>query len=202
MSGILTNASGQPLRTWSGREGNITFKDITDYLYNFKTDNINVKGSAENFAVRFLTPHGYCKTFKLKTDTYIVVNFETGEQDAIEGHGESYYIFIYDNNLSTQFQVPYHFITGDNIIMEMKNYAQYREYNIQLKETKVETDDGSCENYPFGAYNTHSGCIDAELEGKVLPILGCMVPWMSEKNSCVGQIYPQTGVNHFRFYNR
>ena len=177
----------------------LLFKETTDYLYNSKTENIDVNSLAENFTVGFLIPHGYCKTFTMQTDTYIMVKFETGVQDGMEGHGESYFVFIYDINLSTQFQVPYHFITGDNIIMETTNVAQYREYTIQLKETKVETDDGSCVNYPFGAYNTYSDCVDAELEAKVLPILGCTVPWMSQENSCVGQIYPQTGVKHYRF---
>ena len=118
----------------------LLFKETTDYLYNSKTENIDVNSLAENFTVGFLIPHGYCKTFTMQqTDTLIMVKFETGVQDGMEGHGESYFVFIYDINLSTQFQVPYHFITGDNIIMETTNVAQYREYTIQLKETKVET---------------------------------------------------------------
>ena len=85
----------------------LLFKETTDYLYNSKTENIDVNSLAENFTVGFLIPHGYCKTFTMQTDTYIMVKFETGVQDGMEGHGESYFVFIYDINLSTQFQVPY-----------------------------------------------------------------------------------------------
>ena len=57
-------------------------------------------------------------------------------------------------------------------------------FKIKIIEESTQTDDGSCTNYPTPRHHSYTNCIDAELQDKIVPSLGCMVPWMSEANPC------------------
>ena len=46
--------------------------------------------------------------------------------------------------------------------------------------------DGSCTDYPSQTHQNYAACIDAEMRERILPVLGCMVPWMAQANSCQG----------------
>ena len=48
--------------------------------------------------------------------------------------------------------------------------------------------DGSCVHYPFNSHKTYGDCVDAEVRSKILPLRGCMVPWMSSRDQCTRPI--------------
>ena len=58
----------------------------------------------------------------------------------------------------------------------------------EFQETRTETNDGSCMNYPSSAHQSYTACLDKELREIVVPTLGCMIPWMSEENQCTGHL--------------
>lgn len=80
-------------------------------------------------------------------------------------------------------------LTGDLIKLEItKSSPKYFGYRIQMKETNVETADGTCTNYPIKNHENYASCIEAEMRDKIFPDLGCMVPWISMKDQCIGHI--------------
>ena len=80
-------------------------------------------------------------------------------------------------------------LTGDLIKLEVTTGSpKYFGYRIQFKETHVETDDDTCTNYPINNHENYASCIEAEMRDKLIPDLGCMVPWISVKDQCNGHI--------------
>ena len=83
--------------------------------------------------------------------------------------------------------MPYYLLTGDQIKLNtITNWGVGVELRITLKETKTEAKDGSCSYYPTNNHESYTACIDAEMREKILPVFGCMVPWMGQSNSCQG----------------
>ena len=80
-------------------------------------------------------------------------------------------------------------MTGDKIEIKTDFTSKvFVLYRIQLKETSIETGDGSCIEYPNEKHKSYADCVEDELEERILPVLGCMVPWISRKNQCAGLI--------------
>ena len=97
-----------------------------------------------------------------------------------------YFVFISDPAAESAFQTPVPI--GDTIKFEISSATKYVEYNIQLKETSVETNDGACADYPHNNHKSYSDCVNAEVRNKILPTWGCMPPWMSSTDQCSGPI--------------
>ena len=53
-----------------------------------------------------------------------------------------------------------------------------------MTETIVEIDQGTCTKYPDEYHTSYASCVVDRLRAKILPVLGCMVPWMSEEDAC------------------
>ena len=109
----------------------------------------------------------------------------------VAGSEEIYetYVFISDPAAANLFQIPYSLSTGDKIELKTSSVLKYVNYNIQLKETTVETNDGSCTTYPYHNHQTYSDCVDVDLRERIQSSLGCMVPWMSRTDHCAGSIH-------------
>ena len=84
--------------------------------------------------------------------------------------------------------MPY-FVGGKriSIIVDPKK-PKFYDFQVKLTETRIETNDGSCMNYPSLEHQTYSACIDEELREIVVPNIGCMIPWMSEQVKCTGHL--------------
>ena len=84
--------------------------------------------------------------------------------------------------------MPY-FVGGERIriIVDPKK-PKYYDFQVKLTETRKETNDGSCMNYPSPEHETYTACVDEELRAIVVPTLGCMIPWMSEQDKCTGHL--------------
>ena len=81
--------------------------------------------------------------------------------------------------------MPYDLSTGDQIKLNT-NLGLGVELRIKLEETITEVNDGSCSYYPTNNHESYAACIDAEMRERILPVFGCMVPWMGQDNSCQG----------------
>ena len=132
---------------------------------------------------RFLIPLGMCK---------VIVGNPTGPiQVSIKSNGEiSEYSFYLSDPVATDlFQLPYSLSTGDKIRIETNpnpKIKKYVDYHIQLKEKSIETDKGSCIDYASSKYKSYANCVNIGLREKILPVLGCMVPWISRDEHCTG----------------
>ena len=128
-----------------------------------------------------MIPHGLCKVYKGELSRFSEIIFDS-EQIS------QYLVFVSDPAAENPFQLPYSLSTGDKIQFETSFDQKYVEFNIQLKETTVEINDGTCTDYPYNNHGTYSDCVAAEMKEMILPARGCMVPWMSSTDQCTEPI--------------
>ena len=85
--------------------------------------------------------------------------------------------------------MPYDMLTGDKIRIKTNPHRHiYMSYRLQLKKRVTTVNDGTCTNYPTEEHDSYASCIDAEMQGKILPVLGCLVPWIRHQGSCKGPL--------------
>ena len=148
-------------------------------------ENIQFQWTNEtNVTMRRIIPFGLCKVF----EGYPLKLFEHGIK--ISGKGkETYQVFVMDSMAAPKYLLPKYLSEGEFIHTEIEPMLEkHLDYNIKVKETTVETEDASCLVYPTEIHASYSDCIKEENEGQVLPLLGCMVPWLSDKNPCQGPL--------------
>ena len=78
-------------------------------------------------------------------------------------------------------------LTGDRISWDT-NQNLFVTYKIKLKLTIDETNDGTCLNYPTTEHQSYASCIEGLMRKRILPVLSCMVPWISPADQCAGPI--------------
>ena len=172
----------ETILSWTGLNGNLTFNETLGILYQPHLDDYNITGNG-NTTTNFLIPIGLCKVYKGMMDRFINIPV-VGSQEIYQ-----YFAFISDPAAANQFQVPYSLSTGDKIKLDTSSSAlKYVSYNIQLKETSVETKDGTCTTYPYRNHGSYLDCVDMDLRERILPSLGCTVPWISGADKCGGSI--------------
>ena len=110
---------------------------------------------------------------------YMVIYLKTDEKSSAD-----YFVKISDPTVTNLFQFPDSFLTGDRITIKADNVKKFVDYNVRFKEVRVETKIGSCTDYSTSRYSNYSDCIDTAIREEMLPVLGCMVPWISNRDLC------------------
>ena len=179
LAGEITN---QTVLSWTGHT-NRTFEETMYFLYNSTEDIVFTAGYSDpingTISSKFLVPLGLCKVFVGKPPaTFMSIKLATTEMSP-------HMMFISDPTATKSFQLPYSLMSGLQITLKPPAYANY---NVQIRETKVYTDDGSCVDYPNPHHESYSDCVDAEMRDWIMPTLGCMLPWMSTRDACTKPI--------------
>ena len=179
LAGYISN---QTVLSWTGLNENRTFEETLSVLYN-STDkttfnSINSGPNSGNFSTKFILPFGLCNEFEGKSVRRMAIKLETKEM-------VPHILFISDPSATTSFQLPYSLMSGDRNKFQLPHYVVY---NIKIKETTVFTDDGSCVDYPNSNHESYSDCVDAEMNARILPSVGCMIPWISPRDRCTKRI--------------
>ena len=158
-----------------------------DTMFAPNLENIKFEWAKEsNVTTRSIIPFGLCKVFEGYPQKFF--------EHAIEIHGngkdkEIYHVFITDSMATPKYLLPKYLSEGEHIYMETEPMLEKEaDYNIKLKETTVASGDESCSIYPTEIHAGYAECIQEENEEMVMPLLGCMVPWLSDKNPCQGQL--------------
>ena len=160
--------------SWTGFHGNFSFNDTLNFLYKPHLKGMKILPKRGNVTKRFLIPMGICYVYLGSHASMFEITVPRANE-TIE-----LYAFVSDPALANHFQLPYALSVGDKIVVrQYAGESSSVEYNIKLKETRVETNDATCVEYPDGDVHTYSDCIDAEIRNMMLPVLGCMVPWIS-----------------------
>ena len=173
------NISNSSFLSWSGPDGDMTFDETVSALYNSSLENVQFLKN-ENVTTKFLLRNGVCKVFLGNPDPFVRINIE---------ERLDYTVTVTDPAAAPQFRMSDHLMSGDTIQIKTDSTSKVIVvYRIQLKETSIETGDSSCIEYPNEEHASYADCVDDELEKRILPVLGCMVPWISRKNQCDGLI--------------
>ena len=171
--------------SWTGLNGNMSFRQTLNMLYN-ATNNAKIftdphwrTSTGQNSSQRFFIPFGLCSVFEDLPHSFVRIHFDSSEVS-------SYLIFVSDPRSSTLFQPSA--MKGDQIMLKTAgiNGGAYTTHNIQLQETRVEIGDDYCTAYPTKDFKSYTDCVEAEMREKVVPTLGCMVPWLSDQDACLG----------------
>ena len=182
-TGFLTGTVDSDHMSWSGPTGTQNFQELLNTLYTSSTENVKFRRNDNDTVTKFLLPVGVCKILQV---------YPTSKQDVeIEAKDGLYTITVSDPAYSSNFQLSDHLMTGDKILSKPESTEGnkiYSSYHIQLTETITDTKDGSCTEYPNENYHSYLDCVDQEMEEKVLPVIDCMIPWMSSNNQCTGPI--------------
>ena len=167
--------------SWNGQAtANLTFQKTLDYLY--KSDDSDIILDIGNFTTQFLMPYGFCKVYIGELKQFIEVKI-ISSVDNIE-----HYIFVSDPTITSHVQA-YDATTRDTMRLTTNiQGGKYAEYRIKLKETEKVVNDGTCVNYPYHDHANYGDCVDAELRARILPVRGCMVPWMTNIDQCLEPI--------------
>ena len=181
---FVGNSSRNDTWTWTGLYGNLTANETMNYIFKSNLENIQFYLTNASTSNRFLLPHGYCKVLE---DDPKPLRIEL--QGTQNGKSPIFFLFVGDPTASPKFALPYFLMSGHNLEFEIDPHrSKFKDYNLKLKKTRVLTQAGSCIEYPTDNYENFAECIEDENQKKILPHLGCMVPWISWENQCEGHI--------------
>ena len=180
--------------SWTGIQDKFTFNETFSYLYNSSLENIESfrktsNGSITNFnrvasdiTNKVFISKGICKIFSGIPGESMEIR--------VKGTGEKYDVTLSDPEAGVSFLASAQNMFGDKISIETQPQTLkiFTKYLIQLKETHLVSSKGLCVDYPNSKYNRYADCVDDELEKKILPVLGCMIPQLSTKKQCTSPI--------------
>ena len=186
---MVGDIGNESLLSWTGSYGNLTAQDVFPELYLSINESLKVKGAA-TLSKKAMLPFGLCTIAKFmpenfsKKGTHKTSIFFEGEAD-----GE-YMVYVLDPSAALNYQLPVNQMTGDRPRISLKeNKFSRKYYSIQLKEQRIELGGESCLTYPDqNGHETYGDCVDESNRKKVLPLLGCMLPWMSDQDQCQGYV--------------
>ena len=173
--------------SWTGTR-NMTFNETLNYLYPSEIEKGNIYAGFRDTYTSFILPYGLCTVAEGKLSK--LLSNDPKRFTVFLKKAGKYSVFITDMAAALRFQFHRPLTTGDSISIEILANSTLRKrlhYIVELTEREVNTHDGSCTNYPDQAgYTSYKHCVAEENRRRILPILGCMVPWMSDENQCIG----------------
>ena len=180
---LVGSPNNGTILSWTGTNGNQTVNETQNYLFNSGIESLRHKGLKNN-STRFLLPFGFCSVAE-GAPAELVDDGQHKHSVYFKEHGE-YFVSISDPKATLQYYLPMPLMTGDRIKVEVGPEETKKHYfSVHMKEKIVNTADGSCAMYPgHDNFESYSDCVDAENRKRILPIIGCMVPWMSDKDQC------------------
>ena len=173
--------------SWTGT-ANMTFKETVNYIFKSGTQRGNVYTKFNNTITKFLVPFGVCTISKGKPMELI-----SGKKKRFAFYMKregNYIVFITDVASGLHFMIERPLTTGEKMIIDIPaNTTMLKNafYSVELTERQVKLGDGSCTNYPDESGHINYGaCVEEENRRRILPILGCMVPWLPGEDQCSG----------------
>ena len=185
---LIGETGNESSLSWTGAGGNLTVNETLSYLFKSHIESICHEG-LKTITTRFLLPFGFCSVAE-GTPVELLDDDLNKHSVYFKENGE-YFVSISDSTVTLRHYLPMPLMTGDrmrvNIRPDQPKKKHY--YSATIKETIIETEDGSCAIYPGHAnFESYSDCVDEENHRKILPVLGCMVPWMSDSDQCIGPV--------------
>ena len=178
--------------SWDGGR-NLSFDTVTKSLFRAKYQNLRIALKAKNgsritkdqiLTDKFVLPYGYCKVASLQSFPGLIHVIK----DVSEGPTKYRYdILVVDPSRTIHYRVAESSFSGERLEIDETKLPRYDFYNLNLEEIHYNEMSGQCFPYgPGSKYMSYSDCVEDENRGEILPILSCMVPWMSATDQCQG----------------
>ena len=177
-------ASNKSVLSWNGLDDGLTPNETMNTI--FKSEMVHVKRGFVNSTMRFILPYGFCQVAVGPTPDII----HKGTNDIlieIKKPGQ-YTVYISDQALSTPHQIN-SLMSGTRVKIHTQTGSYIREYfRVHLKEENLLDTNKDCTAYPDkSGHVSYAQCIEEENRSKMLPLVGCLAPWMSNKDQCTGK---------------
>ena len=105
----------------------------------------------------------------------------------IESNDEAFEVFITDEGQELPFKLG-EFSDFSRIRVENSTYPKVS-YKIQIEKISEMEESGTCSVYDDDTgYKTYADCVEAEARQEFLPLLGCMIPWISSEDQCTSPV--------------
>ena len=181
--------------SWMGLEGNLTTDETITNLFVSEGEQVWFEQAKGNISLMTtvktatVLPNGQCEQYEGPPHELI----SPGEhwKNCISlylngiNEGSVYYVYVSDPSAAPKFQLPKPLLYGGRIGATTDNQSKVYYYNLVLTEKRIELDDGSCVDYPDAAgHDSYADCVEEENRKKILPVLGCMPPWLSGEAPC------------------
>ena len=180
--------------SWTGN-GTMAPNDTLNQVFDSEMANIGTKKGSSWSGMRIVIPYGKCKHIE-EIPKNILINTTSWKNVFpiyIHDSNSKYQVFVSDPRAAPKFQLPKPLMTGAKIIAQPTETNKIHYYNIIIKEIRNELDDGSCAPYPdTEGHQTFTACVEAENNGIILPVLGCLPPWLSDSSACTAHIRNST----------
>ena len=177
-------ASNDSVLSWNGLDDGLTPNETINTI--FETEMVHVKRGFANSTMRFILPYGLCQVAVGPTPDMV----HKGTNDIVievEKPGQ-YVVYISDQALSTPHQIN-SMMSGARIQIHTRLGSYNREYfRVHLKEQNLLDSNKDCTAYPDkSGHVSYAQCIEEENREKMLPLVGCLAPWMANKDQCMGK---------------
>ena len=171
LENIDLNHSGKA--TWSGVT-NYSFPKAFEELFQSHFDKFDV--TLFETEETFVLPIGHCKRIKKVVGEMISISVAAGIKLSV---------FITDPATEIPMMVQAASFTGDNVHLDANlPGGSLAPFEIQLIETDLTKSSQACKHYD--KQHLYAECVQNQLSEEFVPILGCMIPYMSPTNQCQG----------------
>ena len=165
---------------WGGHK-NLTFDEAAKLLFHPNYNNIEFNPHLP-FEDVFIWPHGFCKR---KTG---IISFD---EIMIATPGAAMKVFITDPGRSLFYKISETSQVGSKIILD--SYRIHRFFQVKVVEKLLYKDYEHCSDYgPDHEYISLAECVEEEGKRMFVPLLGCMIPWMSDEQRCTQPVFMST----------
>ena len=174
--------------SWRDIYDNYTNTETLNNLYisNLETitTNRNFIHDEEEEGNTTITPIGVCKYYKGLPRNLVrgTGAWKHARQFYLSDVSSRYRIYISDPNAAPKFVLPMPLMTGDIMEALPDNKSLVFYYKVNIKEIQIKLEDGSCTIYPTElGHESYDKCIEMENRKIIMPVLGCMPPWLSDR---------------------
>ena len=165
---------------WGGNK-NLTFEAAAKLLFRSNYSNLEFTPDLVTENV-FIWPHGDCKK---KTG---IISFN---ELMITNPGFELKVFITDPARSLYYKISEISMLGTKI--KLTSEILHRFFLVKVVEKILYKDNEDCADYgPGQEYASLSNCVEEESKRMFVPLLGCMIPWMSDKHKCTKPVILST----------
>ena len=183
--GRVNNGS---IMSWRDKNDNYTNTETLNNLYISNLETITTYGyynrKMEEQGNITIAPIGVCKYYKGLSRNLLQTggSWKHVKQFYLSDMSSRYRLYVSDPNAAPKFVLPMPLLTGDimETLPDNKRIVYY--YKVIIKEIQIKLEDGSCTNYPDEhGHESYDKCIEMENRRSIMPVLGCMPPWLSDR---------------------